>query len=79
MPIRSKVVSSVVKARIVPSKRITADTLTLKGPVSITDIADFDLSGLSDGCILIYDEATQKFKVTRFVDNNNLTVFGGTF
>lgn len=79
MPIRSKVVSSVIKSRIVPSKRIVADTVSLLGSMSLSEITDIDLTGLSDGCIFIYDETSGKFKVTKYVDNPNLTIFGGTF
>lgn len=79
MPIQSKVISTVVKSRIVPSKRIVADTLISGQSLGLADLSDVDLTNLNDGALLVYDENSHKFVATNTIDNDNLTLFGGTF
>lgn len=40
-------------------------------------ISDFDLTGITDGSVLVYDAASQKFIVKKTINNTNIT--GGQY
>ena len=49
----------------------------VRGALNFSNLADVDLTGLSDGDLLQYDSATQKWKVTTSLSNQELD--GGSF
>jgi hypothetical protein len=51
----------------------------LTGGTGFIDLIDFDISDLSDGCVIVYDEARQVFVATTDIDNQNTKIIGGSF
>tara|TARA_B100001094_G_C17977845_1_gene693700 strand:+ start:203 stop:421 length:219 start_codon:yes stop_codon:yes gene_type:complete len=49
----------------------------VKGALNFSNLADVDLTGLSDGDLLQFDSASQKFIVTTSLGGQNLD--GGSF
>ena len=62
------------------NKEITASTVRLaQGSLSLGDLADVNVSGQSDGVMMIYDASTGEYKVTTQINNENLKIIGGTY
>lgn len=49
----------------------------VKGALNMTNLADVDLSGLSDNMLLVFDSDAGKFKAT--LDLDGVTLNGGNF
>ena len=47
--------------------------------ISMSDIADVDTSGQTDGAMMIFDGTTGKYKMSTQLDNENLSLSGGTY
>jgi phage baseplate assembly protein gpV len=45
----------------------------------LTDLADIDITARQDGSLIVYDQATQTFKVRGDVENVNVSIIGGSF
>jgi hypothetical protein len=45
----------------------------------MSDIADVDTSGQTDGAMMIFDGTTGKYKMSTKLDNENLSLSGGTY
>ena len=45
----------------------------------MSDIADVDTSGQTDGAMMIFDGTTGKYKMSTQIDNENLSLSGGTY
>ena len=65
------------KVRGNPNK-IIAQTLKI-GNVALADLTDVDSSGLSDGAVIQYNDASNKFVMKTIIDGQNLTITGGTY
>ena len=65
------------KVRGNPNK-IIAQTLKI-GNVALADLTDVDSSGLSDGAVIQYNDASNKFVMKKIIDGQNLTITGGTY
>ena len=49
----------------------------VKGALNMTNLADVDLSGLSDNMLLVFDSDAGKFKAS--LELNGITLNGGDF
>ena len=47
--------------------------------ISMSDIADVDTSGQTDGSMMIFDGTTGKYVMSTQIDNENLSLSGGTY
>ena len=47
--------------------------------VAMSDIADVDTSGQTDGAMMIFDGTTGKYIMSTQIDNENLSLSGGTY
>lgn len=47
--------------------------------ISMSDIADVDTSGQTDGAMMIFGGTTGKYKMSTQIDNENLSLSGGTY
>ena len=47
--------------------------------ISMSDIADVDTSGQTDGSMMIFDGTTGKYIMSTQIDNENLSLSGGTY
>lgn len=59
--------------------QLQARTVALGGPKSLEDLSDVNLENVSDGSVLIFDGATQKFVATNSIENPNTRIIGGSF
>jgi len=66
--------STMVKKIVVgtPVRRVSSDTLT------IASLGDTDVSGISDGCLLVYDASSGKWVSQLDIDNNQ-NINGGSY
>ncbi len=70
-----------IKAKVQTNQsQIVAKKLAI-GQFSIvmSDIADVDTSGQTDGAMMIFDGTTGKYKMTTTINNENLSLSGGTY
>tara|TARA_B100000927_G_scaffold145020_1_gene117085 strand:+ start:351 stop:572 length:222 start_codon:yes stop_codon:yes gene_type:complete len=70
-----------IKAKVQTNQsQIVAKKLAI-GQFSIvmSDIADVDTSGQTDGAMMIFDGTTGKYKMTTIISNENLSLNGGTY
>lgn len=70
-----------IKARVQSNQnQIVAKKLAI-GQFSITmsDISDVDTTGQTDGAMMIFDGTTGKYKMSTQIDNENLSLSGGTY
>jgi len=56
-----------------PVRNVTA------GAFSITNLGGVDLTGVTDGSLLVYNGTTSKFESKVDVDNTNTNINGGNF
>ena len=47
--------------------------------ISMSDIADVDTSGQTDGSMMIFDGTSGKYVMSTQIDNENLSLSGGTY
>lgn len=59
--------------------QLQARTVALGAPVSLSNLADVDMSAVSDGAVLVYNGTTNKFVAQTTVENNNTRIVGGSF
>jgi hypothetical protein len=70
-----------IKAKVQSNQsQIVAKKLAIgQFSVSMSDIADVDTSGQTDGAMMIFDGTTGKYKMSTKLDNENLSLSGGTY
>jgi lipopolysaccharide export system protein LptA len=68
-----------IQAKITQSRPIQARTLAIGQAQRLTDLADIDSTRLANGATIIYDGATQTFKLTNEVDNPDTKIIGGKY
>lgn len=47
--------------------------------IAMSDIADVDTSGQTDGSMMIFDGTSGKYIMSTQIDNENLSLSGGTY
>jgi phage baseplate assembly protein gpV len=70
---------SSIKASISPTRSIQATHVSVVPTQKLTDLADIDITARQDGSLIVYDQATQTFKVRGDVENVNVSIIGGSF
>ena len=45
----------------------------------MSDITNVDVTGETDGAMMIFDGASGKYKMSTLIDNENLSISGGTY
>lgn len=68
-----------IQAKITQSRPIQARTVSVGAPQKLTDLADIDSTQLANGATLIYDIASQTFKLTNEMDNPDTKIIGGKY
>ena len=65
--------------RVVQKDSGTNVTLKSTATTSVTRLSDVNLTGLTDGSVLVYDAATESFKVKQFlaVNEDGVITFEG--
>jgi hypothetical protein len=71
--------TSSVKGKITQTNPVQAKTVSIGQPQKLTDLTDIDSTNLANGATLIYDLASQTFKVTNEMDNPDTKIIGGKY
>ena len=81
MAIKAKIrQSNRLKGKVVAQGEIVAQTVKVQaGGLSLGDLVDVNTSGQADGVMMIYDGTAGEYKVTRQIENENLTISGGLY
>ena len=58
---------------------IQAKSMTYTPTMKMSDLTDIDITDRDEGSIIIYDEATETFKVKSTLENANTYIVGGSF
>jgi len=69
-----------IKASLNNKKEVVAQTIKVSsGNIGLGDLNNVNLTGATDGSVLIFDGSTNGFKVVNNVENENLIVTGGLY
>jgi hypothetical protein len=68
-----------LKGVLKTTSTIQAKTVAVAPPTSLLDLTDIDSALLSDGSLMVYDEASKKFVLKPEVQNPNTKIIGGSF
>ena len=69
-----------LKASIGSKPTIQAQTVNVQaGKIRLGDLSDVDTTGRSDGVMMIFNSASNKYEVTTQIQNENLNIIGGTY
>ena len=70
-----------IKARVNTNQsQVVAKKLAIgQFNISMSDIADVDTTGQTDGAMMIFDGTSGKYKMSTLIDNENLSISGGTY
>jgi len=69
-----------LKGKVGAQGEIVAQTVKVQaGVLSLGDLIDVNTSGQADGVMMIYDGTSGEYKVTRQIENENLTISGGLY
>lgn len=71
--------SGKLKGKAQAQQEIVAKSASLTGAISLGDLTDVDVSGQTDGVMMIFDGTSGSYKVTTQIDNQNLNIIGGTY
>jgi len=71
--------SGKLKGKAQQQQEIVAKSASLTGAISLGDLTDVDVSGQTDGVMMIFDGTSGSYKVTTQIDNQNLNIIGGTY
>jgi len=68
-----------IKAKIRKNPdKIVAQTLR-SGNIALADLSDINVSGKTDGAMLIFNSTTNQFDITTDIGNQNTNIIGGTY
>ncbi len=69
-----------LKGKVGAQGEIVAQTVKVQaGGLSLGDLVDVNTAGQADGVMMIYDGTAGEYKVTRQIENENLTISGGLY
>ena len=68
-----------MKGKIGSNRNIQAKSVTHIPTQRLSDLADVDTSLRDDGSVILWDSASQTFKVQGRVENPNVLIIGGSF
>ncbi len=70
-----------IKAKVQTNQsQITAKKLAIgQFSLAMSDITNVDTTGETDGAMMIFDGASGKYKMSTLIDNQNLSISGGTY
>lgn len=68
-----------LKAKIKQADTIVAQTVKIGSGLRLGDLSDVDVTGQSDGVMMIFNSTTGNYEVTTQIQNENLNIIGGTY
>ena len=80
MALQGKITANrVIQSGGIKSKVIVARNMTISDGQSLSALTDVDTTARVDGALILWDDATSKFKVRPDAENANLKIIGGSF
>ena len=81
MAIKAKIrQANKLKGKVGAQGEIVAQTVKVQaGGLALGDLVDVNTSGQADGVMMIYDRTSGEYKVTKQIENENLTISGGLY
>ena len=71
--------SGKLKGQAQGQQNIVAKSASLTSSLSLGDLSDVDVSGQTDGVMMIYNGSSGRYEVTTQIQNENLNLIGGTY
>ena len=68
-----------LKGKIKPTRSIQVKQMAYTPSERLSDLVDVDTSLREDGSVILWDDATQTWKVQGRVENPNVLIVGGSF
>ena len=68
-----------MKGKINPSRSIQAKSVTHIPTQRLSDLADVDTTMREDGSVILWDDASQTWKVQGTIENPKVLIIGGSF
>ena len=71
--------SGQVVGKVTGADTIVAQTVKLGTLIGLGDLSDVDITGQSDGVMMIFNGTTGNYEVSTQINNENLNIIGGTY
>ena len=71
--------SGKLKGKAAGQQNIVAKSASLTSSMALGDLSDVDVTGQSDGVMMIYNGSSGKYEVKTQIQNENLNIIGGTY
>ena len=69
-----------IKAKITPQNKILVTNYSINASnIVMSDLFDVFTSTKEDGSLLIYNESSERWEASRFIDNDNTVIDGGRY
>lgn len=80
MALQGKITANrVIQSGGIKSKTIVARQMSLNELPKLASLPDVDISARQDGSVMIWDDASSKFKIMGVVEETGLKIVGGSF
>ena len=71
--------SGKLKGKAAGQQSLVAKSASLTAAMSLGDLSDVDVTGQTDGVMMIYNGSSGKYEVKTQIQNENLNIIGGTY
>ncbi len=71
--------SGKLKGKAEGQQNIIAKSASLTSSMALGDLSDVDVTGQTDGVMMIYNGSSGKYEVKTQIQNENLNIIGGTY
>ena len=71
--------SGKLKGQAAGQQNITATSVSLTASMSLGDLNDVDVTGQTDGVMMIFNGSSGTYEVKTQIQNENLNIIGGTY
>ena len=71
--------SGKLKGQAAGQQGIVAKSASLTSSMALGDLSDVDVTGQTDGVMMIYNGSSGKYEVKTQIQNENLNIIGGTY
>ena len=71
--------SGKLKGKAAGQQNLVAKSASLVAGMSLGDLSDVDVTGQSDGVMMIYNGTSGLYEVKTEIQNENLNIIGGTY
>ena len=71
--------SGKLKGQAAGQQNIDAKSASITSSMALGDLSDVDVTGQTDGVMMIYNGSSGKYEVKTQIQNENLNIIGGTY